>query len=91
MVDEAMGIGRGGDPLARVVEDARTALHGATLQPKVTFDAEALAGRIVAAAAKLRTGPGQRLDRDERGPAFVMTPGAAGRTVRPEPGRSRTP
>ena len=83
MVDEAMGIGRGGDPLARVVEDARTALHGAALQPKVTFDAEALAGLIVAAAAKLERAPVSASIAMNEDTAFVMTPGAAGRTSDP--------
>ncbi|HYH91810.1 MAG TPA: VanW family protein [Candidatus Saccharimonadales bacterium] len=83
MVDEAMGIGRGGDPVSRVIEDARTALRGATIEPKVTYDADALAERIAAYAATL-----QRDSRDagiatnEAG-KFVIVPGADGRVADP--------
>jgi vancomycin resistance protein YoaR len=43
MVAEAMAIGRDGGPIERVIADARTAIRGATVEPMVTFDPEALA------------------------------------------------
>jgi vancomycin resistance protein YoaR len=46
MVAEAMTVGRDGNPVERVIADARTALRGVTLQPQITFDADVLAQRI---------------------------------------------
>ena len=58
MVDEAMAVGRAGNPVERVVADARTALRGVSLSPRVTFDAQRTAERI-AALARARPGPGR--------------------------------
>src|SRR4051794_10585754 len=83
MVDTAMGIGRGGDPFSRVVEDARTAVRGATIQPMVTFDAVALADRISAAATAVRQEPVEAfVTRDLKG-KFVLSPSAPGRAADP--------
>ena len=50
MVAEAMAIGRDGNPLERVVADARTAIRGATVTPRVTFDPDALSVALAAFA-----------------------------------------
>jgi len=46
LVDEAMAVGRDGTPIDRVVANARTAIRGVTIAPRMTFDAAALATRI---------------------------------------------
>jgi vancomycin resistance protein YoaR len=43
MVAEALAVGRDGNAVERIIADARTALRGVALTPKVTFDADALA------------------------------------------------
>ncbi|HVL53035.1 MAG TPA: VanW family protein [Vitreimonas sp.] len=57
LVDAAVTTGRTGEGLERVMSGARTALRGITLEPRVVFDMEALAGRIEDAAARLDREP----------------------------------
>ena len=54
---EALAVGREGNPVERVIADARTAIRGVTLTPRVTYDADALAERIVAYADSLALEP----------------------------------
>jgi len=53
LVDDAMGIGRTGNPVERVIGEARTALRGVTIEPRVLFDPQAVADRVEAAARVL--------------------------------------
>jgi vancomycin resistance protein YoaR len=46
LVAEAMAVGRDGTPIDRAVANARTAIRGVTIAPRMTFDAAALATRI---------------------------------------------
>ena len=46
MVAEALAVGRAGNPVERVLADARTALRGVDLAPRVTFDAQRTADQI---------------------------------------------
>jgi vancomycin resistance protein YoaR len=83
MVEEAMAVGRDGNVVERVVADARTALRGVILSPRVTFDANALAERVLAYADSL-----VRVPRDAAvvvGAAGDLTvqPGADGRVADP--------
>ena len=57
MLAEALAVGREGNPVERVIADARTAIRGVTLQPRVTYDPDALAERIVAYADSLAREP----------------------------------
>jgi vancomycin resistance protein YoaR len=57
MVAEAMAVGRDGNPVERVIADARTALRGVTLQPRVTYDADILAKRISGHLGLLKRDP----------------------------------
>jgi vancomycin resistance protein YoaR len=83
MVSAAMGIGRGGDPFSRIVEDARTAVRGATIQPMVTYDPEALAQRISAISDSVRQEPVDAfVTRDLEG-RFLMSPSTTGRAADP--------
>jgi vancomycin resistance protein YoaR len=53
MVAEAMAVGRSDKTVERIILDARTALRGVDLQPKVLFDAAKLARYVDASAARL--------------------------------------
>ena len=54
LVDQALAVGRDGSAIDRAVANARTAVRGVDIEPRVTFDAEKLASRINAVAAGLR-------------------------------------
>jgi len=57
LVDEAAAIGRSGSLVDRVVGNAKTALRGIELQPRILFDQAALANRIERIAAGLDRRP----------------------------------
>jgi vancomycin resistance protein YoaR len=57
MVAEAIAVGRAGNEVERFLADARTAVRGVTLQPRVTYDPDALAQSIVAYADSLARKP----------------------------------
>jgi vancomycin resistance protein YoaR len=57
LVATAAAIGRSGSPFDRLVGNARTALRGVELDPRMLVDEAALAGRIEAAAASLDSEP----------------------------------
>ena len=50
LVTEAMAVGRDGNAIDRAVANARTAVRGVTISPRMTFDVAALATRINQAA-----------------------------------------
>ena len=54
LVAEAMAVGRDGNAIDRAVANARTAIRGVTIAPRMTFDAAALATRINHAADGLK-------------------------------------
>jgi vancomycin resistance protein YoaR len=57
LIAEALVVGRDGSPVDRALANARTAMHGATLSPRVVFDADALAKRIADIADGLHVTP----------------------------------
>jgi vancomycin resistance protein YoaR len=52
LVGDAMAIGQGGSPIERVIGNAKTALRGVTLQPRIVFDGSKLDARIDAVATE---------------------------------------
>jgi vancomycin resistance protein YoaR len=78
MVAEALAVGREGNPVERIIADARTAIRGVTLQPRVTYDADALAQRIVAHADSLAREPVEASVQRVKN-RFVVHSGVAGR------------
>ncbi len=82
MVAEAMAVGRDGNALERVIADAQTALRGVTLDPRVTFDADALAERVVGYAESVDRDPVdasvEKFESD-----FVLHASVAGRQADP--------
>ena len=74
MLAEALAVGREGNPVERVIADARTAIRGVTLEPRVTYDADALAERIVAYADSLAREPVDGLRRGGQDTGSSSTP-----------------
>src|SRR5262245_8522003 len=78
MVDAAMGVGRDGNPVERVVADIRTAMRGVTLEPQVVFDQELVEQRISGYVGLLRLDPSDAsVSAGDEG--YALTPGHDGR------------
>jgi len=82
MLAEALAIGRDGNIVEKIIADARTAIRGVTLEPRVTYDVNALADRIVAQADALARAP---VDASVEvvDNFFVIRAGVAGRVADP--------
>jgi vancomycin resistance protein YoaR len=84
MVAEALAVGRDGNAVERIIADARTALRGVALTPKVTFDADALAEHALSYAESLAREPRDALvslvDQE-----FAVVPAVDGRLADPAP------
>ena len=80
MVAEAMNIGRSGNPVERVIYDARTAVRGVQLQPKVTFDTARLERLVQIYAARLKVAPKDAAVVPASG-GFRLVQGVAGQTA----------
>ena len=81
LVDEAVAVGRDGTAIDRVVANARTAVRGVDLAPRVTFDAKVLADRINAVAAGLRVEPAEASVKATEALEFEVVAGHPGRVV----------
>ncbi len=79
LVDSALSVGRSGTAVDRVIAGARTALRGASVEPSVSFDAEAVARNIERLARSLDRDPDDAyVTTTEDG--FALTEGIDGRT-----------
>jgi vancomycin resistance protein YoaR len=84
MVADAMAVGRAGNPIERMLADARTAVRGVALSPRVTFDAQVTADAIAAHALRLeRPSKDASVVAVDEGRRFNIVPGRDGRTVDP--------
>ncbi len=81
MVADALAVGRDGNPVERVIAGARTAVRGATIAPRVTFDAEALATVLADFAASLAIEPRDGAVIVNEDKSFVVQYGANGRSA----------
>jgi len=81
LVDQALAVGRDGSAIDRVVANARTAVRGVDLEPRVTFDAEKLASRINAVAAGLRIQAVEASVKANEALDFEVVAGRSGRVV----------
>ena len=79
MLAEAMAVGRDGNAVDRVIADARTAIRGVTLSPRLTYDPDALAEAIVAFADTLALEPTDASVAIVDKTKFVVVPGSDGR------------
>ena len=84
LVAEALAVGRSGGPLERAVGNARTALNGVEVAPRVRFDADALAERVRSAAADLEADPEDASVAVTKS-GFAVKDGVDGRSADPEP------
>jgi vancomycin resistance protein YoaR len=82
MVAEALGVGRAGNPAERIIADAQTALRGVSLAPKVTFDADVLAERVLAFSDSLAREPADAWV-SLVGRTFAVVPAIEGRIADP--------
>jgi vancomycin resistance protein YoaR len=57
LVADAMSVGRSENPVERVIGNAKTALRGVSIEPRLTYDPQALAARIEAFAQTLDAAP----------------------------------
>ena len=82
MVAEALAVGRAGNPVERLLADARTALRGVTLAPRVTFDAQRTADQIaLLALARTQSPVDAEVVVQGEDHRFVVAPGLDGRAV----------
>ena len=83
MLAEAIAVGRNGTPVDRAVANARTAVRGVSLEPRVTFDAAKLTEWITAVADSLHTTPvNARVESAGMG-QFHVVEGSSGQTADP--------
>ncbi|HEX7951043.1 MAG TPA: VanW family protein [Candidatus Limnocylindrales bacterium] len=85
MLDEAIAVGRYGSPVDRVVADARTVVRGVFLEPKVTFDGEALKAGITAVTDSLRVEPRDAAVKTASDGQFQVVEGHTGASADPAP------
>jgi vancomycin resistance protein YoaR len=83
MVDAALAVGRSGNPLVRVADEVRTALHGTTVGPVVTFDQATLKASLAKLAASVASNPMNASIRTTSA-GFVATTSSDGRTLSTE-------
>ena len=83
LVTTALGVGRDGSAIDRAVANARTALRGIDLAPRITFDANALADRIRTIAQDSRIEPAEASASVTEELDYVVAAGHAGRAVDP--------
>jgi vancomycin resistance protein YoaR len=80
MVAEAMAIGRSGTTVDRIILDARTAIRGVDIQPRVLFNDARLARLIQTHAARLTVNPRDAAVTPTK-KGFAVVEGVPGRTA----------
>ena len=83
LITEALAVGRDGSPVDRAVANARTALRGVRLAPRITFDAQVLTDRIALIAETLQIEPVEASVVADDTLVFRVVPGTSGRSVDP--------
>ncbi len=83
LVATALGVGRDGSAIDRAVANARTALRGIDLAPRITFDANVLADRIRTLAEDARVDPAEASASVTEDLDYVVVAGHPGRVVDP--------
>lgn len=80
LVSEAMAVGRSGNTVERIILDARTAVRGVDIAPRVLFDKARLARHVQALSARFNVSP-QSASVSLTKQGFVITDGVAGKTA----------
>ena len=83
MTAAALAAGRSGDPAQRALANARVALRGLVLQPRVALDQAAISKRLTALAASLERASTEASVTADAKFVFTVVPGAPGRTADP--------
>jgi vancomycin resistance protein YoaR len=78
MVAEAMAVGRSGSTVERIILDARTAVRGVTIAPRVLYDEARLARHVQALAARYNVSP-QSASVSLTKQGFVVADGVSGK------------
>jgi vancomycin resistance protein YoaR len=82
MVNQALSVGRAGNPVERVIANARTAVRGVVIAPQVRYDQEALTRWVNALAAAQHLAPGDAsITRTKTG--YEITPSVTGHRADP--------
>jgi len=85
LITEALAVGRGGTAIDRAVADARTAVRGVHLVPRISFDRQKLADRVAAISDALHIEPVGASVTADTTLAFQIVPGRSGRRLDPAP------
>jgi vancomycin resistance protein YoaR len=80
LVSEAMAVGRSGNTVERIILDARTAVRGVDIAPRVLFDKARLARHVQALSARFNVSP-QSASVSLTKQGFVVADGVAGKTA----------
>lgn len=80
MLDQALAVGRGGNPVGQLMDQLRTLFDGLAVPVGVTWDAERLAQRVAALAASVEADPVDAAINRPNG-RFVVSPAADGLAV----------
>ena len=78
LLDEALAVGRVGDPMGKVADGVRSLIHGTDIAPRVTVDA-ASAARAVQATASMLDQPPVSATASSSDVGFSTTPAVTGR------------
>ena len=81
MTAAALAAGRSGNPAERAISNARVALRGLVLEPRVVVDPDAISGRLTALAATLHRDPTEASVTADAKLSFAVVPGEPGRSA----------
>jgi vancomycin resistance protein YoaR len=84
MVAQAMAVGRAGNPVERVIANARTAVKGVVLAPQVRYDQDALNRWVIALAGAQHISPDDATIALTKA-GFTVTDSVTGRQADPAP------
>ncbi len=79
-IEQAMSVGRGGNPLDQLAQQVRTMLGGVSITPGITYDAQILVQRVEDAVAQAQVTPVNASISFKNG-AYVVSPASAGQSV----------
>lgn len=83
MTAAALAAGRNGNPAERAISNARVALKGLTIEPRVTVDQAAVAKHLESLASSLERAPTEASITADDKFVYTVVPGTVGRTADP--------
>ena len=83
MTAAALAAGRNGNPAERAISNARVALKGLTIEPRVTLDEAAVATHLESLAASLERAPTEASVTADDKYVYTVVPGTVGRRADP--------